>query len=383
MNLQPALPRVGVADSIESGYFVFTLMPSLYCELNCPHCYLSKEQRRDTTILSVEHLKLACEKVDAYYAKRGVERKTIVCYWYGGEPTSMGVEYFTRAADTINAVFSAEKGYSVRHTVLTSLVAVDLDVWLPLFRQYGHGEFQSSFDGLMRGKGYVRKWEQNVRRAIAEGLRVSTISVVNHAILIDGPEKTIDYLSDLGIQETSWLPFMLNDQNNGTGAYEEFAPRMNQYSDFMIAMTKRWFELRAAGRHAPEIGQMRFILHQNGGSPIGNIAGQTLFLMPNGDFVLPDYKNGWHEFMQPFGNILEQSFEEVLHSPARRKYLRRQVLRNGNGECMSCDRSGACVMEFWKENRPGDDCFGAKRYVDWLFSLDPQVRAEFEDCVLY
>ena len=372
-----------VGDSIESGYFVFTLMPSLYCELNCPHCYLSKEQRRDKQTLSVDSLRLTCEKVDAYYRARGIKNKTIVCYWYGGEPTSMGAEYFTQAADAINAVFSVEKGYQVRHTVLTSLVAVDLDVWLPLFRKYGHGEFQSSYDGLMRGKGYMRKWEANIRRAIAEGMRVSTISVVNQAILMDGPHKTIEYLTDLGIQETSWLPFMLNDQNNGTGAYEEYAPRMNEYSDFMIAMTKRWFELRSAGAHPPEIGQMRFILHQGSGSALGNIAGQTLFLMPNGDFVLPDYKAGWHEFMQPFGNILEQSFEQVLHSEQRRKYLRRQILRNGNAECLSCDRSSSCVMEFWKENRPGDDCFGAKRYVDWLFALDPKVRADFEGCVLY
>ncbi len=372
-----------VGDSIESGYFVFTLMPSLYCELNCPHCYLSKEQRADKETLSIEKLRLACEKVRDYYRARGIARKRIICYWYGGEPTSMGEQYFTGAADAINEVFSVAEGYEVKHTVLTSLVAVDMDIWLPIFRKYGAGEFQSSYDGLMRGKGYMKKWESNIRRAISEGLRVSTISVVNHAILIDGPVQTIDYLADLGIQETSWLPFMLNDQNNGTGAYEKFAPRMSDYSEFMIQMSERWFELKGEGKHVPEIGQMRFIDQQSRQKAFANIAGQTLFLMPNGDFVLPDYRNGWHEFMRPFGNIIEQSFEEVLHSPARRDYLRKQLLRNGNSDCRGCQYADSCVMEFWKSNRPGDDCFGAKRYVEWVRSIGDDRRAYFDECVFY
>jgi hypothetical protein len=29
-------------------------------------------------------------------------------------------------------------------------------------------------------------------------------------------------------------------------------------------------------------------------------------------------------------------------------------------------------MEFWKENRAGDDCFGGRRFVEWLL---PQATA--------
>jgi sulfatase maturation enzyme AslB (radical SAM superfamily) len=142
----------------------------------------------------------------------------------------------------------------------------------------------------------------------------------------------------------------------------------------MKALTTRWLERRAAGLHVPEIGQMRFILSQADGDSFANIAAQTLFLMPNGDFVLPDYQDGWKEFMQPFGNILEQSFADVLASPARRKYLRRQVLRNDNPECADCSHADKCVMEFWKDNRPGDDCFGGREYVEWLLERRGEVE---------
>lgn len=366
--------------SIESGYFIFTLMPSLKCSLNCPHCYLSKAQRRDPTILPVEDLRLACEKVDAYYTQRGIVDKTIVCYWYGGEPTEMGQDYFVAAADAIGDVFRRERGYTVKHTVLSSLVTVDPD-WFAIFRLYGKGEMQTSYDGFMRGKGYVRNWEKKVRAATAYGLRVSTISVVNAEILAMGPEATLDYLADLGVTETSWLPFMWNEQNDGA-SYDTFAPTMRAYTAFMTRLSQHWIGRRAAGLHTPEIGQMRFILEQAQRTGLANIAGQTLFLLPNGDFVLPDYKNGYQEFMQPFGNILRDDFASILGSPARRRYLRKQVLRNGNPDCQACPHADKCLMEFWKENRAGDECFGARGYVDWCLNEPALAAMHFDRCQL-
>lgn len=362
------------AFSIESGYFVFTMMPSLRCSLNCPHCYLSKEQRRSSAILSVEDLGLACAKVADYYRTRGLKEKMIVCYWYGGEPTEMGQEYFENAVATIGAYFPADDGYTVKHTVLSSLVAVD-PAWHAVFHKHCGGEIQTSFDWTMRGAGYVRHWERAVRKAAADGLRVSTISVVNREILEFGPEAVLDYLTELGIAETSWLPFMWNEQNDGA-AYTRYAPTMNAYSDFMERLTGHWLTMRAAGMNPPEIGQMRFILEQQAKGGLANVAGQTLFLLPNGDFVLPDYRNGCQEFMRPFGNILRQSFAEVLASPERRAYLRKQVLRNGNLECGACEHGGHCLMEFWKENRAGDDCFGASRYVKWLHAQRDRIPVE-------
>ena len=368
--------------AIESGYFVFTLMPSLRCKLNCPHCYLSVDERRNSPTMSLEDLTIACEKVDAYYAQRQLKQKTIVCYWYGGEPTDMGEEYFLKALGLINGVFSKEKGYSVKHTVLSSLVAVD-PVWFDFFKTHCDNQVQSSFDGLMRGKGYLRKWEQKIRLAKDKGLRVSTISVVNRALIEDTPEKVLDYLAGLGVEETSWLPFMWNEENNGD-PYRKFAPSMNEWSDFMIRLTQHAWTRKAKGLFTPEIGQEWFILSQGERGDLANLPAQTLFLMPNGDFVLPDYKNGFQEFMQPFGNILTQSFQEVLQSPERKKYLRKQALRDANPECVGCDHADKCVMEFWKKNREGDDCFGGKRYVEWLLQhSSDENRQEKKQSIMY
>ena len=367
--------RQQCAPSIEQGHFVLTMMPSLYCDLDCPHCYLSKVERRDPTRLMNASIRKALQSVDRFYDTRGVERKTIHAYQYGGEPTSMGVEAFSSMLDVIDDTLPARKGYDVRHTILTSLVEVDLDAWLPVFRDRCGSFLQTSFDGRMRGGGYIRKWDAQMRRAASLGLTLSTISVVNTRILGDGPEATLDYLSELGVVEASFLPFMLNEQNLGK-KYDALAPTMDAWSDFMISLTEAWIQRRTGGHAAPEIGQMRFILAQSDmPDATSNIAGQTLFLMPNGDFALPDYQDGWQEYMNRFANGIGREFEEVLSSPKRRAYLRRQITRNGNPECLACQHSDKCVMEFWKENRPGDDCFGGRRYVDWVIANRDRILA--------
>jgi sulfatase maturation enzyme AslB (radical SAM superfamily) len=364
-------------NSIEQGYFVFTMMPSLRCSLNCPHCYLSLDQRRNSDIMTLEQFRLAATKVNDYFmATRPDKKKVIIFYWYGGEPTEMGMPWFMGAFRIIDEIFTPERGYEIRHDILTSLITVDQS-WYDVFKSYGRGQFQTSFDGLMRGKGYMKKWDKRVREAIGEGLRVSTISVVNHELFKDGPEAILDYLTELGIQEASFLPFMLNEQNIGD-KYEKFAPPMAQYSEFLIALNVHWLKLKAQGLNPPMIGQTCFVLSRRQLPPEANIAGQTLFLLPNGDFVLPDYKNGWLEFMQTFGNILSQSFEEVLTSPARRAYLRRQYTRNMNEDCLQCELKDCCIMEFWKENRPDDDCFGAKRFVEWVLRNEAELNRHID-----
>lgn len=363
--------------SIEQGYFVLTLMPSLYCDLDCPHCYLSTTERRDPTRLSDENLRRVLENIDEFYTEQRIGHKTIQAYHYGGEPTSMGLSAFTEMLDSIEEVLSNERGYEVRHTILTSLVEVDLDEWEPLFRERCGGFLQTSFDGRMRGGKYMRQWDAKMADAKQRGLTLSTISVVNERILQEGPKETLAYLSELGVVESSFLPFMWNAQNDGL-KYDRLAPTMDRWSDFMIEISEEWLRLKTLGQHVPEIGQLRFIESQSRtDDPVSNVAGQTLFLMPNGDFALPDYTKGWQEYMNRFANGIRKPFREVLASPKRRAYMRKQLLKNSNSDCLDCQHADKCVMEFWKDNKPDDDCFGGKKYVEWvLANLDNIRKAE-------
>jgi sulfatase maturation enzyme AslB (radical SAM superfamily) len=352
-------------QTIENGYFVFTLMPSLYCQYNCKHCYLSKEQRSDKTTMSLSDFRVACEKIHAYYEEQQPEQRVIIAYNYGGEPTAAGVDYFRGYVAVMADVFRAEFGYEVRHVMLTSLLGVDLDVWVPAWREHCDGYVQTSYDGDMRSANYVRKWENKVRQAVSRGIRVATISVVNADMLRMGPVDTLNYLADLGISESGWLPFMLNEQNDVVGKYDVLAPTLSAFNDFMIALLDHWYELKGKGVPVPSIGEAHFAVDRYRGDTNANMAGQTLFMLPNGDMVLPNYKDGWKEYLYPFGNVLDSnsSFRDILCSPQRIAYLHRQFTRNQNPECRHCEYKNACLLEFAKPNKPNDECFGAKRFI--------------------
>ena len=324
------------------------MMSSLQRSLNCPHCYLSLDQRRYPTILTLADMEKIALNVRRYYEQKTPKGATIIFYRYGGEPAQMGLSYFTAAIELLNLVFRPSE-FQAKHVVISSLLNID----------------EKSFDGGMRGTNYKKRWDGTVRDAVSSGLLVSSISVVNQIMIADAAGSTLDYLSDLGLRETRWLPFMLNEQNK-SGAYSRFSPRMDDYSAFMIELGEKYLHRRKKNLPVPEIGQLRFILGQHDCQNLANIAGQTLFLLPNGDFVLPDYKDGYREFMQHFGNGLRDDFGAVLISKERLAYLRKQALRNWNADCLECDLGGQCIMEFWKDNLFGDDCFGAKRYAQWL-----------------
>lgn len=351
---------------IERGRLILTMMPSLYCKLDCPHCYLTKEQRKSKECLSLEQITITCDKIKSYYQSKGTDNATIDIYWYGGEPTSMGTELFSNMCDIINTTFQK---HTVKHTLLSALVGVDTDQWAPIIKKYCNSKIQTSYDGLMRGERYDQTWQKQVRYAISEGLEVNTLSVFNQAIKKDGYEKTFIKLGELGIKECGWLPFQKNTRNNNTGMYGQYSTSMEEFSEFMISFTDMNDQVHRSAKFliANEFFINSMIVY---GTKMSNTGAQTLFLMPNGDMVLPDYDKDNIEFMKVFGNILTQSFEQVLTSQPRRDWLRKQINRNNNKECLACDRWNCCLMEFWKNNNDDDDCYGAKDYIEWLQSYN-------------
>lgn len=346
---------------IEKGRLILTMMPSLYCKLDCPHCYLTKAQRRSKDCLSLKEIQITCDKIRNYYQDKNIQA-TIDIYWYGGEPTTMGVELFSDMCDIINSAFINHK---IRHTLLSALVGVNLDDWIPVVHKYCDSKIQTSYDGLMRGDRYDNTWQKQVRYATAQGLKVSTLSVFNKFIKNDGAKEVFAKLMKLGVKECGWLPFQKNTRNDMTGMFNEHSTSMSEFSNFMIDFTKINDSANSSAKFL--IGNELFINSMStSGTQMSNTGAQTVFLMPNGDMVMPDYDEFNIEYMRLFGNILTQSFNNILTSKSRRDWIRRQITRNNNKECLECDKWSCCLMEFWKNNNKSDDCYGAKKYVDWL-----------------
>ena len=158
---------------IEQGRLILTMMPSLYCKLDCPHCYLTKQQRHSKDCLSLEQIKTTVEKIKRYYQQKEIHKATIDIYWYGGEPTTMGVELFSSMCTIINSTF---KNHNVKHTLLSALVGVNLNQWTAVIKQYCNSKIQTSYDGLMRGKRYDKAWQKKIENCLNQAKAQGTIS---------------------------------------------------------------------------------------------------------------------------------------------------------------------------------------------------------------
>lgn len=389
---------------IENGYFIFTVFSSLRCKLDCEHCYLSKEQRRNSPILDLNKFEEACIKVNDYFINEIPEEneKNIYLYWYGGEPTELGVDYFYKAKEITNRVFS--KKITVKHMLLTNLMT-DQTKWLQLYKDFCDSHVQSSYDYHMRGQKYLELWKKNVKYLKSNGIKVSAINVVNNTML--GKEKEIyDDYQELDLDEIGFLPFMKNTTNmtlQGKNFLNNRAT-MKEFSEFNINLTKMSF------KYFPKItitnGNVYHIMknyfNQSEIEEINirnNIARQTMFLLPDGNFCLPDYYDNYFEnneyikweknitpvnyvelkqkhyildngveYLRNFENIFDKSFKEVLNSSERQNYLNKQITRDNREECKNCEYSNICLMEFWKTNNLDDsgECPGGKLFIKWL-----------------
>ncbi|MCG7870985.1 MAG: radical SAM protein [Candidatus Thiodiazotropha lotti] len=337
--------------SIRSGRMILTLMPSLACKLDCPHCYLTKEQRRSKAMLSLSQVEQFVDELTKLW--QGKKNTQLDVYWYGGEPlANLTPELFNITAESLSIAV-----HEVSHTVLSSLVGVDIEKWAPTLHRWTDSVIQTSWDGPMRGAQYLCHQEEKIALAQALGLTVDTISVVNQGMIDEGAEAAMAWLIQHGIRQSGWLPMQRNGRNKATGEYDHHAPSMKAFSDFMISIS----DLAQKIPNAPIIGEKHFIAAMRG-QHLANRGLQTLFLMPNGDLTMPDYCDEGIEFLRRFGNIKE-GLAHILASDPYQAWCRKQVQSNSNPECLSCDISDCCLMEFWKPNSSNDDCMGASRYV--------------------
>lgn len=363
--------------NIENGYFVLTMFPSLKCELNCPHCYLSKEQRASEEFLGEDLFKEMIIKVKDFYIKKGVVEPTIVFYWYGGEPTSFPLEKYKKLIKLQKEIFPSK--WKIKNQFLTNLFDIKKD-WLKFFKDECNSYFQTSYDYHMRSKSYHKKHIKNVKLVSKMGYRIALINVFNNTML-NKEEIIYNEVKEMNAGEIGFLPFMKNYANlaNDGDQYKKWYANMSEFSNFLINFTKLHIQDIKNGTHKFTIGNIAHIFKNlQSKNEFDNIAGQTMFFLEDGQFCLPDYINNYQnktdiefqdvEYLNMFETIKGNTFEQVLKSENRRKYLNRQITLNEDEKCKNCEYSKICSMEFWKSSNLDNsgECPGNKRFIDFL-----------------
>ena len=109
----------------QGGTEILILQPTTFCNINCDYCYLP--HRASKQFLSHERLRSVLENL----RHDGIFGDAIEILWHGGEPLTLGIEYFKKAKSIIDEIVPTQ--CTVTQTFQTNGVLLDQN-WCAFFR---------------------------------------------------------------------------------------------------------------------------------------------------------------------------------------------------------------------------------------------------------
>ena len=355
----------GPAPAVARRAFHLLAKPTgAVCNLDCAYCFfLSKEM-----LYPGSRFRMADELLEAYVtqlveAHAGLPE--VMVAWQGGEPTLMGVEFFRRSVELVEAALAP--GQSALYSIQTNATLLDAE-WAAFFREHGflvgvsidgpreiHDVYRvnkggkGSFDEVMRGLGHLRAagvdWNAltTVHAANAERGRevyrflrdecdasfVQTIPIV---------ERVAEATPDGSVPWSSWRdrPLYVQEGAAVTGRSVE----ADGYGRFLVDVFEEWVR-HDVGRVFVQMFDVALAAWV--GEPAAlcihaETCGRALALEHTGDLYSCDH------FVEPrhrLGNIAEHHLLDLVESEQQQAFGRakRDTLPR---YCRECDVRFAC-----------------------------------------
>lgn len=334
------------------------------CNLDCDYCFfLSKEM-----LYPGSRFRMADDVLEAYLrqlieAHRGLPEVTIA--WQGGEPTLMGLDFFRRSVEIVEACL--EPGQEALHTIQTNGTLLDAD-WAAFFAEHGflvgisidgppeiHDTYRvtkgnrGSYAQVMRGLGHLRD----------AGVEWNALTTIHAANAERGLEVYRFLRDDCGARFLQFIPIIERVSEaaaDGTVPWSSWRDRPlyvqegeavtarsvtgEQYGRFLIDVFEDWVR-----RDIGEVYVQMFdvaLANWHGEPPSlcihAETCGRALALEHTGDVYSCDH------FVEPehlIGNIMERPLAELVTLPQQVAFgeAKRDTLPR---YCRECDVRFAC-----------------------------------------
>lgn len=339
------------------------------CNLDCAYCFYAKKAGLYPEAAKHRMSDAVLERlVKSYMA---TPQPQYVFGWQGGEPTLMGVDFFRRVTALQKACGSpgtvVANGLQTNGTLLTDDLAA-------LFAEYRfllgvsldgppelHDRYRLAHDG------------QPTHARVLEGLDVlrrnsvdfNILTLVNAANVGHGRD-VYRYLRDRELYFHQYIPCVEFDDR---GAPLPYAITGRQWGDFLCAVFDEWLK-----RDTRKVSVRLFdcVLARLAGEPhavchMERNCCQYFVVEWNGDVYPCDF------FVQPelrLGNIMQDSWEDLLASPTYREFGKRKA--EWNPCCAKCRHLALCGGDCLKHRLvPGGDparlswlCAGWRQFYD-------------------
>jgi uncharacterized protein len=309
------------------------------CNSNCIYCGVIKKHQN--AIMQYDLLKEIFQKINDYLLKYPDEK---ICFtWHGGEVCLLGAKYFFKAIELLEKYCSATKD-RITHLVQSNLTLINQEI-IDAFKLLGMKTVGASYEFIphIRGFGknrdsieYNRKFFEGVNLLEKNGMTWGVIYVV-HKLSLQNPLEVFYMLTNLNVAggaKMNKIYIYGEDTHN-------LAISGREYADFLGAILPAWWKHRERFAHLSPFSQFYESYMRQTNRMDCELAGQCshrwLYIGPTG--AASQCGRAGDFGILPYGNIQEQTFEELLNKPQRNDIKNRiDILQNG--ACKDC--------RFWK-----------------------------------
>jgi len=368
--------------STSREFQIFVKPAGAVCNLDCQYCYY-----RDKRSLypGTGALRMTDELLERYIVQQietagGPET---VFSWHGGEPTTLGVDFFRRAVELERRHRPA--GWRIRNGIQTNGVLLD-EEWCRFLAAEGftvglsldgpaglHDPYRITRGGHSTHRQAMRGYELLRKHGVA-----TDILCVVHNLNVSQPLTVYRFFREIGASFLGFLPAVEQapELPGGVGPY---TPPADAYGAFLCRIFDEWIERDTAriAVQAFEEAARPALGMEHSLCVFRETCGQIPVVEHNGDFFPCDhYVDREHRL----GNIGETPLAELLNGPAQRAFgeAKRDTLPRFCRECeVLAMCHGGCPKYRFTRTPDGEEglnylCAGLKRF--FLHSRGPIAR---------
>jgi uncharacterized protein len=354
------------------------------CNSNCIYCDVVKKKYND--IMKFDLLKLIFKRINEYLEYNPFERLDFT--WHGGEVCLLGANYFKVALE-FQEKYCRKTKERINHQVQSNLTLINQQI-VDAFKKLGIKQVGSSFEPIHNIRGFGKKRDSHsYNRKFINGIRLLNqnnmtwgVIYVVHRKSLEIPLEIFYYLTNLNVRSHPNLNMVkiFDDDPHGLAITGE------EFADFLGAIFPVWWKHR---ERYPDVqpfkGYVRNIKEKDMTlvcESSGKCSYNWIYIGPNGE-TSQCGRGGDYNILN-YGNITDQSFNQVLQNP-QRDYLAQRSDFLALNECNGCRFWGIChggcpldaYMEYGDYMRKTPGCSATKIFIEKYFEPVTGLKADF------
>lgn len=311
------------------------LKPTNRCNILCDHCYVPDEFKTSDVLLS----DIVIDRLIDFINRMNEDNIHII--WHGGEPLFYGVNLLSKYSEVVRKGVKSKVNFSVQTNLMLPLEEIGLLV--DYVREYANSNVGTSYDFYIRKykgsyKEFRKKWLENVRFLVRNDVFVTVNITLTRLVNVDLLFNFIDEMLDIGVRGFHLERF--TSSGRGKHFSSDLYLSNEDFFDFMIDILGRYIKELQSGKffYLNPFDKMTksYFFGRGGGCFSGDCMAKMITINPDGTVSnCPDLAF-YDEYI--FGNLLTDSFEQILYNEKRLRAIREQEMFI----CLDCEFFSYC-----------------------------------------